>query len=89
MAQNETLAHSDALLLQISEAGIVLLDEQQSMIASLAWSAPAKTVSLFWEKQQIKKSQIKQIRVEIIHSLFLLLPADYDVFWKRLWVKMR
>ena len=79
MSQNETLALSDALLLQISEAGIVFLDEQQSMIASLAWSAPAKTATLFWEKQQIKKSQIKHIRVEIIHGLFLLLPAEYDV----------
>jgi len=79
MALHEPAAHSDALHLQVSEAGIALLDEQESILATLAWGFSTKTESLFWEKHPIKKTQIKRIRVEIINSLFLLVPAEYDV----------
>lgn len=79
MALHEPIEHSDALRIQISEAGIVVLDEQQSMLATLAWGVPTKTASNFWEKYQIKKTQIKHIQVDIINALFLLLPTEYDV----------
>ena len=79
MAPHEIIEHSDALRIQVSEAGIVLLDAQQATSAPLAWGSSAKAESLFWEKNQIKKAHIKNIRVEIIHGLFLLIPSEYDV----------
>ncbi|MEN9363046.1 MAG: hypothetical protein RI903_354 [Bacteroidota bacterium] len=79
MAPYEIIEHSDALRIQVSEAGIVLLDAQQATSATLAWGSSTKAESLFWEKNQIKKAHIKNIRVEIIHGLFLLIPSEYDV----------